>query len=221
MNGLRRTDELSILVIEDDPFTRTTIAGALTNAGLRVVAATGDARSAIYAFTMHDPDVIVADLDLGFGPTGIDLARSFRLRKPKLGVVVLTSYTDPRLLRNNIPTMPSGCEYLVKNQISEMQSVKTSVTRAFANVNSEVLVSTGSRIPEWNHDLTQVQIETLRMVAQGLSNVEIAHQRFVSEKAVEQTISKIAKALGIPVATNQNQRVHIARIFFRLAGQSH
>lgn len=221
MNGLQRTDELSILVIEDDPFTRTTIAGALTNAGLRVVAATGGARSAIYAFTIQNPDVIVADLDLGFGPTGIDLARSFRLRNPKLGIVVLTSYTDPRLLRNNIPTMPPGCEYLVKNQISEIQSLKASVTQAFANVNSEVLVSTGSRIPEWNHDLTQVQIETLRMVAQGLSNAEIAHQRFVSEKAVEQTISKIAKALGIPAATNQNQRVHIARIYFRLAGQSH
>ena len=102
-----------------------------------------------------------------------------------------------------------------------MQFVKTSVTKAFANVNSDVVVSTGTRTPDWIHDLTQVQIETLRMVAQGLSNVEIAHQRFVSEKAVEQTISKIAKALGIPVATNQNQRVHSARIFFRLAGQSH
>jgi DNA-binding NarL/FixJ family response regulator len=221
MNRLPQGTELKVLVIEDDPFARTSISGALTNAGLNVVAAVGDARSAIYSFTMHDPDVIVADLDLGFGPTGIDLARSFRIRKPKLGIVVLTSYTDPRLLRNDIPVLPPGCEYLVKHHISEMQFVKTSVTKAFANVNSDVVVSTGTRTPDWIHDLTQVQIETLRMVAQGLSNVEIAHQRFVSEKAVEQTISKIAKALGIPVATNQNQRVHIARIFFRLAGQSH
>jgi CheY-like chemotaxis protein len=37
--------------------------------------------------------------------------------------------------------------------------------------------------------------------------------------AVEQTIAKIAKALEIPAATNQNQRVHIARVFFRLTGQ--
>ena len=60
---------------------------------------------------------------------------------------------------------------------------------------------------------------TLRMVAQGHTNGEIAKQRFVSEKAVEQTIAKIAKALDIPAATNQNQRVHIARVFFRLTGQ--
>jgi DNA-binding NarL/FixJ family response regulator len=213
--------ELKVLVIEDDPFARTSISGALSNAGLKVVAAVGDARSAIYCFTMHDPHVIVADLDLGIGPTGIDLARSFRLRNPKLGIVVLTSYTDPRIFRNNISEMPAGCDYLVKNQISSIETVKAAVTNAFNNAQSKALVTFGTRTPDWIHDLTQVQIETLRMVAQGLSNVEIAHQRFVSEKAVEQTISKIAKVLDIPVATNQNQRVHLARIFFRLAGQAH
>ena len=221
MNRLPEGTQLKVLVIEDDPFARTSISGALTNAGLKVVAAAGDARSAIHDFTMHDPHVIVADLDLGIGPTGIDLARSFRLRNPKLGIVVLTSYTDPRIFRNNISEMPAGCDYLVKNQISSIETVKAAVTNAFNNAQPKALVTFGTRTPDWIHDLTQVQIETLRMVAQGLSNVEIAHQRFVSEKAVEQTISKIAKALGIPVATNQNQRVHIARIFFRLAGQSH
>lgn len=221
MNRLPQGTQLKVLVIEDDPFARTSISGALTNAGLKVVAAAGDARSAINDFTMHDPHVIVADLDLGIGPTGIDLARSFRLRNPKLGIVVLTSYTDPRIFRNNISEMPAGCDYLVKNQISSIETVKAAVTNAFNNAQSKALVTFGTRTPDWIHDLTQVQIETLRMVAQGLSNVEIAHQRFVSEKAVEQTISKIAKALVIPVATNQNQRVHLARIFFRLAGQSH
>lgn len=221
MNRLPQGTQLKVLVIEDDPFARTSISGALTNAGLKVVAAAGDARSAINDFTMHDPHVIVADLDLGIGPTGIDLARSFRLRNPKLGIVVLTSYTDPRIFRNNISEMPAGCDYLVKNQISSIETVKAAVTNAFNNAQSKALVTFGTQTPDWIHDLTQVQIETLRMVAQGLSNVEIAHQRFVSEKAVEQTISKIAKALVIPVATNQNQRVHLARIFFRLAGQSH
>ena len=216
-----KTDNLKILVIEDDAFTRTFISGALTNAGLNVIAAAGDVRSAIYAFTMQNPDVIVADLDLGVGPTGIDLARSFRIRNPKLGIVMLTSYADPRLLRNKIPDLPPGSEYLVKHQISEIQLVTASVKKAFSNVNSGVSITKGTGLPEWIYDLTEVQIETLRMVALGLSNIEIGVQRFVSDKAVEQTISKIAKALGIPAVTNQNQRVHIARIYFRLAGQSH
>jgi len=221
MDGWPKGDDLAILVIEDDAFTRTSVSGALTNAGLKVVAAAGDAKSAVYAFTMHDPNVIVVDLDLGIGPTGLDLARSFRLRNPKLGIVMLTSYSDPRLFRNYVSETPAGCEYLVKNQISSIETVKAAVHNAFNNAQSTALVTSGIEHPEWIHNLTQVQIETLRMVAQGLSNAEIALQRFVSEKAIEQTVSKIAKAFGIPTATNQNQRVHLARIYFRLAGQSH
>jgi DNA-binding NarL/FixJ family response regulator len=221
MTSWPKTDNLKILVIEDDAFSRMFISGALTNAGLNVIAAVEDAKSAIYEFSMQNPNVIVADLDLGVGPTGIDLARSFRIRNPHLGIVMLTSYADPRLLRNKIPQLPPGCEYIVKHQISEIDSVTSAVTKAFTNVNSGISVISGTGLPERIHDLTEVQIETLRMVALGLSNTEIAIQRFVSDKSVEQTISKIAKALGIPAATNRNQRVHIARIYFRLIGQAH
>ena len=67
--------------------------------------------------------------------------------------------------------------------------------------------------------LTHLQRHTLQLVSEGFSNLEISKQHEVSEKAVEQTIAKIAKALDIPAATNQNQRVHIARVYFRLTGQ--
>jgi len=173
MDGWPKGDDLAILVIEDDAFTRTSVSGALTNAGLKVVASAGDAKSAVYAFTMHDPNVIVVDLDLGIGPTGLDLARSFRLRNPKLGIVMLTSYSDPRLFRNYVSETPAGCEYLVKNQISSIETVKTAVHNAFNNAQSTALVTSGIEHPEWINNLTQVQIETLRMVAQGLSNAEI------------------------------------------------
>jgi DNA-binding NarL/FixJ family response regulator len=208
------------LVIEDDAFTRTSISGALTNAQVDVVATARSAKAAVEEFEKHNPDVIVADLDLGFGPTGIDLARTFRIRKPTLGVVMLTSYSDPRLLRNNIPDLPPGCEYLVKNQVHEIDVVANAIARSVASAKSGMLVSKSSGLPSAIHGLTEIQIETLRLVSEGLTNSEIAKQRFVSEKAVEQTIAKIAKALSIPQATNQNQRVHIARVYFRLSGQA-
>ena len=74
-------------------------------------------------------------------------------------------------------------------------------------------------MPREIEGMTDIQVETLRMVAQGHTNSEIAKLRFVAEKTVEQTIAKIAKALDIPAATNQNQREHIARVYFRLTGQ--
>ena len=55
-------------------------------------------------------------------------------------------------------------------------------------------------------------------MSEGLTNAEIAQTRFISEKSVEQTISRIAKILALPNEAPRNQRVHMARIFFRLTG---
>jgi DNA-binding NarL/FixJ family response regulator len=210
-----------IIVIEDDAFTRTSIAGALSGIGIEVVASVGTSAEAVIAFEQSNPDAVLIDLDLGYGPTGLDLARSFRLRKPTIGLVLLTTYSDPRLLRSKLPDIPVGTEYLIKSNVSEIKIVKEAIFQAIANAAAAKFsnkLSTND-IPKDFQTLTNIQVETLRMVAQGNTNSEIAKLRFVSEKAVEQTISKIAKALEIPAATNQNQRVHIARVYFRLTGK--
>jgi len=135
--------------------------------------------------------------------------------------VMLTTYSDPRLLRANLPDIPAGTEYLIKSNVGEIRIVSEAIQRAISNASSPKVKSRQPRhdIPRDIQGMTDIQIETLRMVAQGHTNSEIAKQRFVSEKAVEQTIAKIAKGLDIPAATNQNQRVHIARVYFRLTGQ--
>jgi CheY-like chemotaxis protein len=106
-----------LLVIEDDAFTRASIVGALTGHGIDVIDAVGTSAEAINSFEKNAPNAILLDLDLGYGPTGLDLARAFRLRNPNVGLVMLTSYTDPRLLRSNLPDIPAGTEYLVKNNV--------------------------------------------------------------------------------------------------------
>jgi DNA-binding NarL/FixJ family response regulator len=55
-------------------------------------------------------------------------------------------------------------------------------------------------------------------VAEGFSNAEIAKRRGVSEKAVEGTIARLASRLSLEKDTALNQRVHIARVYFRAMG---
>jgi DNA-binding NarL/FixJ family response regulator len=210
-----------ILVVEDDAFTRTSIVGALASNGIDVIDSVGTSAEAVTSFEKHKPDAVLLDLDLGYGPTGLDLARAFRLRNPNIGLVMLTTYSDPRLLRANLPAIPAGTEYLVKSNIGEIKIVSDAIKLAinYSSNSSTKIKQARNDIPRDLQGMTDIQIETLRMVAQGHTNSEIAKQRFVSEKAVEQTIAKIAKALDIPAATNQNQRVHIARVYFRLTGQ--
>jgi DNA-binding NarL/FixJ family response regulator len=210
-----------LLVVEDDAFTRTSIVGALASNGIEVIDSVGTSAEAVTSFEKNKPDAVLLDLDLGYGPTGLDLARAFRIRNPNIGLVMLTTYSDPRLLRAKLPDIPVGTEYLVKSNISEIKIVGEAIKQAIAYSSTTRAKPRHPRhdIPRDIQGMTDIQIETLRMVAQGHTNSEIAKQRFVSEKAVEQTIAKIAKALDIPAATNQNQRVHIARVYFRLTGQ--
>lgn len=213
--------QIRVLVIDDDSFTRSAITSAIDGDNIKVVSSVGSSAEAIQAFEAQKPDCVLVDLDLGKGPTGADLVKAFRMRNPQVGIVMLTSYSDPRLLRNNLPTLPAGTEYLVKSSVNEISVVISALAQSIENARPD-----NSRFKRPQHDiprdlqfLTDIQVETLRMVSQGFTNNEIAKQRSVSEKAVEQTITKIARALDIPVATNQNQRVHIARVYFRLTGQ--
>jgi DNA-binding NarL/FixJ family response regulator len=67
-------------------------------------------------------------------------------------------------------------------------------------------------------ELTDVQIETLRLVAHGLSNSEIARVRYVSEKSVEQIVARVAQHLGIAPDRSRNLRVVLTGEYFKWLG---
>lgn len=207
-----------IVIMEDDALTRTAIASALSAQGYEVLAQANNVAQAIEAISNNQVDVAVLDLDVGLGPTGLDLADLLARRLPQLGIVILTSSVDPRLVRASLPVIPASAVYVVKQDITDMNALVAAIETASekaltgqANTSSTFL----DQVP-----LTDVQMETLRLVAQGMTNSEIAKQRFVTEKAVEYTINKIAAALEIEPTSSANQRVHIARMYFRLRGQS-
>jgi hypothetical protein len=67
--------------------------------------------------------------------------------------------------------------------------------------------------------MSAIQIEIMKEIAQGLSTTEIARSRGVSEQAIDKSISRISKHLGIPKTADTNQRVQIVRAYFENKGQ--
>ena len=59
-----------------------------------------------------------------------------------------------------------------------------------------------------------------KLLAEGLSNAEIARKRFVTEKAIEVTIARLAKKFDIPYDAASNQRVVLAKKVFAMMGKS-
>jgi DNA-binding NarL/FixJ family response regulator len=204
---------LRLLLLEDEDLLRLTLATALPDETMTVVGAHGDAKSAIAAGTETAFDVLVTDLDLarGQGPNGIVVANVLRRAKPEIGVVLLTSYADPRLVGTKLDQLPERTEYVRKHAIRDIDALRAAIRRAALGGSEPV-----ARAAALN--LTDTQIETMRLVAQGLSNAEIARQRVVTEGAVEVSLRRIARNLGHGGDSTQNVRALIVRTYFELAG---
>lgn len=203
---------IAVLLVEDDNFTRSTLAAALERHGIDVPHALSSAREAMAL--VHLPDVALLDLDLGPGPTGIDLAIALRERAPAIGVVLLTSYDDPRLLAADLPPAPRGTRYLRKREVSDVTMVVTSIIGAARNPMEVTATERTERI-----DLSDSQVDVLRGVAEGLSTAEIAHRRGVSDKAVEKAITQLCARFGLERLPTHNQRVRLAAEYHALSGQ--
>jgi DNA-binding NarL/FixJ family response regulator len=203
-----------VLVVENDPFTLATMVNALEYQRLQVVGKAASAREALAIQDSADADVALLDLDLGVGPNGIDLAHALRVRQPGLGIVMLSTYRDPRLLAPGMPTAPRGTAYLSKGDITDFSQVVTQVVRTSRAPNQHRSTPT-TELPQ----LTENQVDILRMVAAGMSTQAIAQERGVGLKAVEQTISRLCQLLDLPRDSQRNQRVRLARAYLELTGK--
>ena len=212
-------ERIRVMLVEDDDFTRSMIVSALQLQGLDVICETSSAGPALKLAETLRPNAAVIDLDLGAGPNGIDIAIALRRRHPGIGIVILTSYEDPRLIGPKIPNPPIGAVYLIKRQVGEIETLYKSIIKSISNVSplSKIELPTNTSSAELG-EITESQLDTMRLLSKGLSNSEIAKLRGVTEKSVEQSIARLVKNLNIPKGKAINQRVQISRLYFKLTG---
>ncbi len=203
----------NVVLIEDDPFIRTMLTAALEAGGIRVCASGSLAKNALQAQKDFEIEVAILDIDLGAGPTGIDIANALRENDKSIGIVLLTSFSDPRLSSAQGIPLPEGTRYLTKSTIEDMGKVLSVILQA----KFSPLVKT-SKSKHESLALTQQQVSVLKLVANGLTNAEIARQLEVTEKAIEHIIARINDALEIDKSSNKNARVQLVRKFSDLTG---
>jgi DNA-binding NarL/FixJ family response regulator len=205
----------SVLVVEDDAFSRTLIANVLQSATLDVVHATGRVADALRAAKHKHCDVALLDLDLGPGPTGFDLAVLLRREFPSLGIVFLTSYLDPRLVGVERGMIPVGARFLRKSDLDDATLLVTTIVSAA----HQPLVA-----QKYSFDdiagLTDNQLIVLSLVASGKSTKHIAAELGVSDKAVEASISRIHRVVGDSSDEGGGTRVGLVRAFYAITGRT-
>ncbi len=210
-------DRLKVMLVDDDPFTRMTLVATLDSLGFMVAGNVGTAKEALLLAAETRPDVAVIDLDLGEGPTGLDVARRLREMFPSIGLVVLSTYEEPRLMGFNQHPLPDDALYLVKRTVVDPEilgkALRMSVDDDFRQGTLRVLPKDALGVT-----LSDAQIDIMRLVAAGHSNAEIARQRSLTVPAVEKAIARLIKQLDLHASPDTNQRVAIAQAYFRLTG---
>jgi DNA-binding NarL/FixJ family response regulator len=163
-----------------------------------------DALSAKRLMLRFDPDALVVDLDLGDGPTGTELIAALTEINPALGFVLLTNYTPTAAELKSA----NNLRYLNKRDVSDIQLVVQALDSVLRKGEQEITTVVPGKLSK----LTKGQLEVLTLVAKGLSNAEIAQSRGVGVRAVEQSIHRIYRALGLGRGAGSN-RVSAARMF--------
>ena len=203
-----------VLLVEDDPFIRATLSALISQKGFTVVGVVDTADEALLAQKIHHPDVLLADLDLGPGPNGIDIASALRLNNPNLGIIILTTFSDPRLADSRNLELPTGTMYFTKSKINDVSILLTAILQV-----KHLPLSHNRKKKSESISLTEPQIEILRLVSEGQTTASIAEQRNVTEKSVEAMLARIHSTLELPKSQNLNPRVQLTRAFFALPGK--
>lgn len=208
--------QVRVLLVEDHDFTRTTVAASLRSEQCKVVASVPSARDALRAIEDHQVDCAVIDLNLGMGPNGLDLAHRLRDQDPHIGIVLLTTFKDPRLLAHDKRSLPTGTVYLVKDDVRTTSQMRAAIDAALDNVETTgktLRPNKPMRLP-----LTDTQMEILRMVAQGLTNAEIAERRGVTARAVQTAMTRILANAQIEPDSRVDGRVQLLKYYQSFGG---
>jgi len=213
-----------VLVIIDDPFELSSVGAGLKLHGVDVVGEARKKSTAINLFRSLQPHVLLIDMHKS-QEHSVDIAHEIRKEAPDIGVVILVPCADMRLIGEDLAHMPAGTLLVLKNSLSSLTALcdVISVSRAFEKDTPVAWVNGGITLRnKESHSLmsslSDIQIQTLRYAAEGLTNAEIGRLRFVSEKAIEQILSRVAIALNIQPDHRKNMRVQLVNEFHSWIG---
>jgi DNA-binding NarL/FixJ family response regulator len=203
-----------VLLVNDDAFELITLAEAMRLRGVNVVGEAHTPAATENLFKTLLPEVVVIDAQFD-NHRGISMAQSMRRANSNLGLVITSACPDLRLIGLREADIPEGAQIVLKRSLSDLNVICDAIPdsiHAQEHKEDKQWVNKSASRHEKSffatlNQFTDVQAETLRLVAMGLSNGEIGRQRYVSEKSVEQIVARIAGHLGIAPDRSHNLRV--------------
>jgi DNA-binding NarL/FixJ family response regulator len=211
----------TILIVDDHPLLREGLKAMISKENeYEVVGEAGDGREALQRVQELQPDLVLTDLSLP-DRNGIDLIKDIKTLAPTANVLVITVHNKISYIADALKAGALG--YLVKESAAErlLDALRyvsegryfldsTLAPRVVEMLKGEFPGTKKTPSDDSYGSLTQREQEVLRLVAEGLSNKDIADKLFISPKTVENHRTNIMQKLGL------HSRMELVRYAARL-----
>ncbi len=197
------TELITVLVVDDHKVVRQGVRAFIdTQPDLTVVGEAGTGDEAVALAAEHAPDVVIVDLVMP-GMDGVEVTRQVKQVSPRTQVIVLTSYHQDEHI---FPAIRAGAlSYLLKDV---GPAELADAVRKAANGEAVLHPRVAARVVQELHgarqdspnpftELSDRELEVLRLIADGLNNADIAETLVISEKTVKSHVSNILNKLHL------------------------
>jgi DNA-binding NarL/FixJ family response regulator len=197
---------IRVLAVDDHPLLREGIVGLIADeSDITLVAEAANGREALEQFRLHRPDVTLMDLQMP-EMNGLEATMAIRSEFPGARVIVLTTYRGDAQVRLALNAGASG--YLLKSAIhTDLLTTIRAVHAGRKVLSPEITFGIASNVP--GDALSASETRVLRLIADGLSNKEIAATLSITEESVKGQVKNILAKL------DARDRTHAAVIGLR------
>ncbi|NEW09831.1 response regulator transcription factor [Paenibacillus sp. SYP-B3998] len=193
---------ITVLLVDDHEMVRIGLAAVLgTEDGIEVIGEASNGLDGIRLAQEYRPDVVLMDLVME-GMDGIETTRKLLQLYPDCKVIVLTSFLDDEKM---YPVIEAGAfSYLLKtSRASEIAQAIRAAAKGQSILESQVASKIMNRFrqpkpaAEPHEELTDREMEVLRLIAKGKSNQELADDLFIGVKTVKFHVTNVLAKLGV------------------------
>ena len=190
--------KIRVMIVDDHAVVRSGLGAFLSVIpDLELVGEAESGDLAVVRCGLLHPDVILMDLMMP-GTDGITATRLIREKYPQTQVIALTSFQEDELVQNAMKAGAIG--YLMKNVSSQELAAAIRAAKSgkmtLSPEAAQALVQVARQTAE-TEELTERELDVLRLMVDGLNNAEIAERLVVSISTVKYHISNILMKLGV------------------------
>jgi len=192
---------MKVIIIDDDPLVSSSLQIILNSESDMEVIATGSSgKEAIELVASKTPDVLVMDIRMD-GMTGLEAAEAILGSESDVKILFLTTFLDDEYINKALRLGASG--YILKQECATLASAVRAVYGGQSVFGSKIveklpdLLNRKERFNYDEHGITEKERQLIELVADGLSNKEIADRMFLGEGTIRNLMSSVLSKLDL------------------------